>query len=74
MKLVKTEPAFGYGLRVGGKQAIPYVAYVFAKDCEEIEAVISAPYHKVVRVVILTEADYTRLKRAAARAEKEAAR
>lgn len=55
------EAAHGYGLRVGG--CLPYLSYCFSHYKSEMEKEVSADYHKVVKVVLITKGEWKRLKK-----------
>jgi hypothetical protein len=63
----KYEPATGFGMVVGGPH--PYVSRVFYSDLGNpharlaAESEVSAVYHKVVPVVLLTRSDWRRIQK-----------
>ena len=56
---MKTEPMFGFGLKVGGPR--PYLAECFSQEKSGITC--TEPYHHPVRVVLITAYEYEYLKR-----------
>jgi hypothetical protein len=68
-KLIKTDPATGYAIRVGGPW--PYVSGTVINSIgrpsakEDALAQCTQPYHRPIEVVTLTTADFRRLCKAA---------
>jgi hypothetical protein len=60
-EMKKAEEARGWGLFVGGPK--PYLAWVISHYKKDVLHECVAPYHKAVRVVLITEREYHRLKR-----------
>lgn len=55
------EEVRGYGVRVGG--AKPYIAYCFATQRDPMEKFKFLPYHKVIRVVMISRTEYDWMKK-----------
>jgi len=60
-RITRTEEAHGYGMKVGGPR--PYLAYLFSLLKNTIERECREDYHKPVKVVIITESEYRKLKK-----------
>lgn len=57
----KAEEARGWGFRVGGP--LPYLSWFISRDRDSAEEECTEPYHSPIRVVLITEREYNRLKR-----------
>ena len=55
----RVEEAHGWGLRISGPN--PYLAYYFKAYKESIE--ITEPYYRAVKVVLISLAEWQRLKK-----------
>ena len=58
---MKTAPAFGWGIRVNGPS--PYLGYEFHYHKEDAETACTERYHKAIRIVMLPENEYHRLRK-----------
>ena len=58
---MKTEVAYGWGLRVGGGD--PYLGYHFSIDKKSIESIMTESYHRAVKVAIVPLSEWKRLKK-----------
>lgn len=56
---MKTEVAFGWGVRVGG--SLPYLAYMFYPTKEGAEQYCVESYQRPVKVAIVPLGDYKKL-------------